>query len=124
MSDAPGSASLAIEQRDQPASRLLLGGGTVRIGRGPDSHLHVADPHISIVVVTSDRLVDLRRCLHELRAHVAAAGMPPVEVLTVHAPHDTAAIAMVHAEFPDVRVLTGRRRHISEQRNLGALHAR
>jgi sigma-B regulation protein RsbU (phosphoserine phosphatase) len=47
MSEPAGSASLAIEQRDQPATRLVLGATTVRIGRGTGSDLHVPDPHIS-----------------------------------------------------------------------------
>jgi GT2 family glycosyltransferase len=82
------------------------------------------DPRVSIVVVTSDRVHDLRRCLGELRAHLAGPGLPTTEVLTVHAPHDAEAMAMVRAEFPDVHVHVAKQRHISEQRNLGARHAR
>lgn len=84
----------------------------------------MATPRVSIVVVTSDRTVDLRRCLRELRAHLAAADAPPAEVLTVHPEHDREALAMVAAEFPEVHVHRAPRRHISEQRNLGARHAR
>ena len=82
------------------------------------------DPQVSIVVVTSDRLVDLRRCLASLRAHLREADAPRTEVHTVHAPHDKAAMAMVRAEFPEVQVHTAERRHISVQRNLGARAAR
>jgi GT2 family glycosyltransferase len=84
----------------------------------------MAAPAASIVVVTSDRLVDLRRCLRELRAHLAAGGVPAVEVLTVHPPHDREAMLMVRAEFPEVAVHTAVRRHLSEQRNVGARCAR
>ncbi|MFO1029836.1 MAG: glycosyltransferase [Planctomycetota bacterium] len=82
------------------------------------------DPQVSIVVVTSDRLVDLRRCLLSLRSHLRAPGTPHAEVRTVHAPHDTAAMAMVRTEFPEVHVHTAGQRHISVQRNLGARAAR
>jgi GT2 family glycosyltransferase len=84
----------------------------------------MAVPYASIVVVTSDRLVDLRRCLRELGEHLRAPGLPAVEVLTVHAPHDAAAIAMVRAEYPAVRVEVATQRHIAVQRNLGARCAR
>ncbi|MCU0863034.1 MAG: glycosyltransferase [Planctomycetes bacterium] len=84
----------------------------------------MSQPAVSIVVVTSDRLVDLRRCLGELRRHLAAPGLPTTEVLTVHAPHDTASMAMVRAEYPEVAVHVAPRRHLSEQRNLGARRAR
>lgn len=82
------------------------------------------EPQVSIVVVTSDRLVDLRRCLTSLRAHLLEPDVPSTEIHTVHAPHDTAAMAMVRAEFPEVHVHTAGRRHISVQRNLGARAAR
>ncbi len=81
-------------------------------------------PRVSIVVVTSDRCSDLRRCLGELRSHLTAADVPSAEVLTVHAPNDTEAIAMVQAEFPWVGVHTAAERHLSKQRNLGAAKAR
>jgi GT2 family glycosyltransferase len=81
-------------------------------------------PLVSIVVVTSDRCDDLRRCLRELQAHLAAGGAPPAEVLTVHAPHDAEAMAMVRAEFPWVAVHRAAARHIGKQRNLGAREAR
>jgi GT2 family glycosyltransferase len=81
-------------------------------------------PAISIVVVTSDRCEDLRRCLRALGAHLASPGAPTAEVVTVHAPHDAAAIAMVRDGFPEVRALVADRRHISRQRNLGATAAR
>jgi GT2 family glycosyltransferase len=84
----------------------------------------MTSPRASIVVVTSDRTIDLRRCLGELRGHLAAFAPGTVEVLTVHPRHDQEALAMVAAEFPDVRVLRAERRHISEQRNLGAREAR
>ncbi len=83
-----------------------------------------AAPQVSIVVVTSDRREDLRRCLDALRAHLAAPGTPSAEVLTVHPTHDRDALAMVRAEHPSVRVHEAPRRHISEQRNVGARHAR
>ena len=79
---------------------------------------------VSIIVVTSDRLLDLRRCLGELQRHLALAGAPATEVLTVHAPHDQLAIEMVQREFPAVVVHTATERHISKQRNLGARMAR
>jgi GT2 family glycosyltransferase len=82
------------------------------------------EPAVEIVVVTSDRTADLRRCLTSLRTHLAAADAPPAAVTTVHPPHDREAMAMVRAEHPWVRVLEAPRRHISEQRNLGARHAR
>lgn len=82
------------------------------------------DPQVSIVVVTSDRLVDLRRCLQSLRSHRIETGAPTAEVRTVHAPHDTVAMAMVRTEFPEVHVHTAPRRHIGVQRNLGARAAR
>lgn len=78
----------------------------------------------SIVVVTSDRLVDLRRCLREVTVHLATHDLRDVDVLTVHPPHDTAAMAMVRTEFPHVQVHEARRRHLSEQRNLGVQRAR
>jgi glycogen synthase len=84
----------------------------------------MVEPQVSIVVVTSDRTVDLRRCLVALRTHLAVPGTPPTEVLTVHPPHDHASMAMVRAEHPDVGVHVAARRHISEQRNVGARHAR
>ena len=84
----------------------------------------MATPAVSILVVTSDRLVDLRRCLGELQRHLAAAPTIAAEVLTVHAPHDTAAMAMVQSEFPWVGLHRAERRHLSEQRNLGARMAR
>jgi GT2 family glycosyltransferase len=84
----------------------------------------MAGPQVSIVVVTSDRPADLRRCLAELRAHLAAPELPDTEILTVHPPHDRASMAIVRAEHPEVRVHEARRRHISEQRNAGARHAR
>ncbi len=80
-------------------------------------------PAVSIVIVTSDRLVDLRRCLTELRQHLATAAAPATEVLTVHAPHDRTAIDMVQREFPWVAVHIADERHISRQRNLGARKA-
>ena len=80
-------------------------------------------PTLSIVVVTSDRTADLRRCLSSLRAHLRAPGAPLAEILTVHPPHDVEAMAMVRATFPEAQVLVAPRRHISEQRNLGARHA-
>ena len=84
----------------------------------------MSHPAVSIVVVTSDRLVDLRRCLGELQRHLAEAGTPVAEVLTVHGPDDRAAIDMVRREFPWVIVQVAAQRHISRQRNLGARLAR
>lgn len=81
-------------------------------------------PAVSIIVVTSDRLVDLRRCLTSLREHLAGPDLPRTEVLTVHPAHDHEAMSMVRREFPEVMVHVASRRHISEQRNLGARHAR
>jgi GT2 family glycosyltransferase len=78
---------------------------------------------LSIVIVTSDRTADLRRCLTSLRAHRRGPGVPPVEILTVHPPHDVDSLAMVRADFPEATALVASRRHISEQRNLGARHA-
>lgn len=43
----PGRASLAIEQHNQPATRLWLSNSTIRIGRDRDSHIHVPEGHIS-----------------------------------------------------------------------------
>lgn len=80
-------------------------------------------PTVSIVVVTSDRPVDLRRCLGELRAHLADT-TASAEVLTVHGPRDDEAIAMVQREFPSVHVHRAEQRHISRQRNQGARAAR
>ena len=80
-------------------------------------------PRVSIVVVTCDRPRDLRRCLDSLREHLTAAA-PSAEVRTVHPAHDHEALAMVRAHHPWVHVHEARRRHISEQRNLGARHAR
>jgi GT2 family glycosyltransferase len=81
-------------------------------------------PRVSIVIVTSDRNDDLRRCLRELQSHLAEGNAPATEVLTVHAPHDATAMAMVQAEFPWVAVHRAAERHLSKQRNLGALQAR
>ena len=81
-------------------------------------------PLVSIVVVTSDRLVDLRRCLTALHEHTRGPGLPASEILTVHAPHDHAAMAMVRHEFPEVTVHVAAARHISQQRNLGARMAK
>jgi GT2 family glycosyltransferase len=78
---------------------------------------------VSIVIVTSDRYDDLQHCLSELHAHLAKPGSPSAEVITVHGPNDVAAIEMVTNEFPAVRVLRSNQRHISRQRNLGALAA-
>lgn len=78
---------------------------------------------LSIVVVTSDRTADLRRCLSALRVHLRAPGLPATQVVTVHPPHDVEALAMVRAEFPEANALLADRRHISEQRNLGARRA-
>ncbi|HEU4419920.1 MAG TPA: glycosyltransferase, partial [Planctomycetota bacterium] len=72
----------------------------------------------------SDRCDDLRRCLRELQSSLAEAGTPATEVLTVHAPHDATAMAMVQAEFPWVAVHRAAERHLSKQRNLGAQKAR
>jgi GT2 family glycosyltransferase len=79
---------------------------------------------VSIVIVTSDRYDDLHHCLTELHAHLAKPGTPSAEVITVHGPNDDAAIAMVTSEFPTVKVRRSKTRHISRQRNLGALAAR
>ena len=84
----------------------------------------MAPPRTSIVVITSDRRVDLHRCLMELRRHLAAPGAPTCEVLTVHAPHDDAAMSMVQTEFPWVSMHRADVRGIGRQRNLGALAAR
>ena len=81
-------------------------------------------PRVSIVVVTSDRCDDLRWCLRELQSHLAEGDTPAAEVLTVHAPHDTPAMAMVRADFPWVRAHRATERHLSKQRNLGAQLAR
>jgi GT2 family glycosyltransferase len=81
-------------------------------------------PAASIVVVTSDRVADLRRCLLALRTHLEAPGTPSAEVVTVHAPHDHEAIAMVRTVFPEVQAHIAPRRHIAVQRNLGARAAR
>lgn len=81
-------------------------------------------PTTSIVVVTSDRATDLRRCLGALREHLDGTRRERTEVLTVHPPHDEAAMAMVRADFPEVRVLTAPERHIGKQRNVGAAAAR
>jgi len=78
----------------------------------------------SIVVVTSDRPVDLRRCLGALRTHLRDFPRGAVEVITVHSPTDHEALAMVRAEFAEVRAVVANERHISRQRNLGARHAR
>lgn len=83
-----------------------------------------APPRTSIVVITSERLRDLRRCLRELQRHLALPGAPACEVLTVHAPHDDEAIAMVRTEFPWVSLHRADVRGIGRQRNLGALAAR
>ena len=80
-------------------------------------------PTVSIVIVTSDRYDDLLHCLTELHTHLAKPGTPSAEVITVHGPNDGAAIEMVTSEFPQVRVLHSKQRHISRQRNLGALAA-
>jgi glycosyltransferase involved in cell wall biosynthesis len=81
-------------------------------------------PRTSIVIVTSDRCEDLRRCLRELRQHLDARDAPPAEVLTVHPPHDTQAMSMVRSEFPWVFVHQAPVRAIGVQRNVGARHAR
>ncbi len=47
MPDGPSRAFLEIDQGDQPTKRLLLTNDSVRIGRGSDSHIQVADGHIS-----------------------------------------------------------------------------
>src|SRR6187549_3682968 len=81
-------------------------------------------PRVSIVIVTSDRCHDLRRCLRELQQHLAAPDAPPCEVLTVHAPDDDEAKQMVRREFPSVSLLTAPVRGIGLQRNIGARQAR
>lgn len=81
-------------------------------------------PRVSIVVITADRLVDLRRCLGELERHLRESGAPSAEVLTVHAPDDHTALAMVRREFPWVQAHRAERRGIGHQRNLGARLAR
>jgi GT2 family glycosyltransferase len=81
-------------------------------------------PAISVIVVTSDRAIDLRRCLGELQRHLAGTGVPPTEVLTIHAPHDRLAIDMVRHEFPWVAAHIATQRHLSRQRNEGARLAR
>lgn len=78
----------------------------------------------SIVVVTSDRPIDLRRCLGVLRSHLRDFAHGGVEVITVHSPTDHEALAMVRTEFAEVRAIVANERHISRQRNLGARHAR
>ncbi|MBL9076924.1 MAG: glycosyltransferase [Planctomycetes bacterium] len=82
------------------------------------------EPRVSIVVITADRCADLRRCLRELAAHLGQPGTPPAEVLTVHAPGDDAAAAMVQSEFPWVACHRAARRGIGHQRNVGARLAR
>lgn len=84
----------------------------------------MAEPRISIVVITADRRTDLQRCLGELQRHLAAPDAPPCEVLTVHAPGDDAAMAMVRAEYPWVALHCAGARGIGHQRNLGAQAAR
>ncbi|MBL8727331.1 MAG: glycosyltransferase family 2 protein [Planctomycetes bacterium] len=84
----------------------------------------MAAPRISVVVVTAARRDDLHRCLDELRRHLAAPDAPSCEVLTVHAPDDDAAMAMVRAEFPWVALHRAEARGIGHQRNLGARAAR
>lgn len=40
-------ANLDVERRGQPPQRLRLDSATFRIGRAPDSHLHVPEAHVS-----------------------------------------------------------------------------
>lgn len=82
------------------------------------------EPRVSVVVITADRLVDLRRCLGELERHLREPGAPAAEVVTVHAPDDDDALAMVRREFPWVQAHRAERRGIGHQRNLGARLAR
>ncbi|MBK8095715.1 MAG: glycosyltransferase [Planctomycetes bacterium] len=75
---------------------------------------------MSVIVVTCQRLTELRRCLTALRAHLQEPGVPTTEVLTVHAPGDELAMAAVRSEFPFVRVIGSAIRNLCVQRNLGA----
>lgn len=75
---------------------------------------------VSVIIVTCRRLTELRRCLAALQTHLREPGIPPTEVLTVHAPGDDDAIAVVRAEFPFVRVIASTIRNLCVQRNLGA----
>ncbi|MFK7742463.1 MAG: glycosyltransferase family 2 protein [Planctomycetota bacterium] len=81
-------------------------------------------PDVSILVVTSDRVDDLRRCLSKLREHLADPPCPTAEVRTVHGPDDDVAMQMVAREFPEVHVHRSPAFHISKQRNLAAEAAR
>jgi phosphoserine phosphatase RsbU/P len=47
MTAGPGRGYLDVQHDTQPASRVLLSGTPVSIGRGRDSHVHVPDGHIS-----------------------------------------------------------------------------
>lgn len=47
MIDAPGTASLDVERRDHPTRRFVLATSPFRIGRAPESELHVPDGHVS-----------------------------------------------------------------------------
>lgn len=40
-------ASLEVERRDRPVQRLVIEASPFRIGRAPDSHLHVPEGHVS-----------------------------------------------------------------------------
>lgn len=75
---------------------------------------------ISIIVATCQRRGPLERCLAAVASHRTRC---QVEVLTVHAPGDDDAMAMVRARFPDVRLIQSDRRNLSYQRNLGAAAA-
>jgi GT2 family glycosyltransferase len=75
---------------------------------------------ISIVIATCGRRGPLERCLAAVARHRTRCEL---EVITVHAPGDEDAIAMVSASFPSTRVIRSDRRNISYQRNLGAAAA-
>lgn len=77
-------------------------------------------PHLSIIIVTSDRVACLQRCLRELHVEMARVEPGAAEVLTVHAPNDDDAMRMVRSEFPGVAVHATPVRNISVQRNAGA----
>jgi GT2 family glycosyltransferase len=81
-------------------------------------------PEVSIVIITSDRPVDLRRCLDILREHLRTPSLPTTEVITVHGPRDHESLDLVRRDFPEVRQFVADDRHIGKQRNLGARMAR
>jgi GT2 family glycosyltransferase len=75
---------------------------------------------MSIVIATCGRPAELARCLAALAAHRTRC---EVETITVHAPGDDDAVAMVRAEHAGVRVVRSEIRNLSHQRNLGAAAA-